>query len=104
MKCCPHKTPTLEEINPAFVGAKFFSKLDAKAGYSQLLTTFRTPIGHYCFQRLPLCVSQDIFQQRMDEILESLEGCVGIADDICIFGATEKEHDKCICTCNVLIM
>ena len=40
-----------------------------------------------------LCVSQDIFQQRMDEILESLEGCVGIAD-ICIFGATQEEHDQ----------
>ena len=104
IKRCPHKTPTLKEINPAFVGGKFFSNLDAKAGYwsvqleeeSQLLTTFRTPIGRYCFQHLPfgLCVSQDIFQQRMDEILESLEGCVGIADDICIFGATEEEHDK----------
>ena len=104
IKRCPHKMPTLEEINPAFVGAKHFNKLDAKAGYwsvqleeqSQLLTTFRTPIGRYCYQRLPfgLCVSQDIFQQRMDEILESLEGCVGIADDICIFGATQEEHDQ----------
>ena len=104
IKRCPHKMPTLEEINPAFVGAKHFSKLDAKAGYwsiqledeSQLLTTLRTPIGRYCYQRLPfgLCVSQDIFQQRMDEIiLESLEGCVGIADNICIFGATQEEHD-----------
>ena len=103
IKRCPHKMRTLEEINPAFVGAKHFSKLDAKAGYwsvqleeqSQLLTTFRTPIGRYCYQRLPfgLCVSQDIFQQRMDEILESLEGCVGIVDDICIFGATQEEHD-----------
>ena len=70
--------PTLEEINHAFLRAKHFSKLDAKAGYwsvqleeqSQLLTTFRTPIGRYCYQRLPfgLCVSQDIFQQRMDVI------------------------------------
>ena len=35
-----------------------------------------------------------MFQQRMDEILESLEGCVGIEDDICIFGATKEEHDQ----------
>ena len=63
---------------------------------SQLLTIFRTPFGRYCYQRLPfgLCVSQDVFQQRMDEILESLEGCVGIAEDICIFGATQEEHDQ----------
>ena len=95
IKRCPHKTPTLEEINPALIGAKYFSKLDAKAGYwsvpleeqSQLLTTFRTPMGRYCYQRLPfgVCISQDIFQQRMDEILGSLEGCVGIADDMCFW-------------------
>ena len=30
----------------------------------------------------------------MDEILESLEECVGIADDICIFGTTQEEHDQ----------
>ena len=29
----------------------------------------------------------------MDEILEDLDGCVGIADDVCVFGATEEEHD-----------
>ena len=104
IKRCPHKIPTLEEINPKFVGAKIFSKLDAKAGYwsvpiaeeSQLLTTFRTPIGRFCFKRLPfgLNISQDIFQQRMDEILENLEGCASIADDICVFGKTEEEHDQ----------
>ncbi|KAJ8046317.1 hypothetical protein HOLleu_04951 [Holothuria leucospilota] len=33
LKRCPHKTPTLEELNPAFSSAKYFSKLDAKAGY-----------------------------------------------------------------------
>ena len=102
IKRCPHNMPTFEEINPAFVGAKHFSKLDAKAGYwsvqmeeqSQLLT-FRTPIGRYCYQRLPfgICGSQDIFQQRMGEIV-SLEGCAGIAEDICIFGATQEEHDQ----------
>ena len=30
----------------------------------------------------------------MDEILEGLDGCVGIADDICVFGATQEEHDE----------
>ena len=104
MKRCPHKTPTLEEINPTFAGAQFFSKLDAKAGYwsvhlaekSQDLTTFRTPFGRYCFQRLPfgLCVSQDIFQQHMDRIIDGLPGCVCIADDIAIVGKTEEEHDR----------
>lgn len=33
LKRCPHKIPTLEELNPMFANAKMFSKLDAKAGY-----------------------------------------------------------------------
>ena len=33
LKRCPHKVPTLEELNPQFAGSKVFSKLDAKAGY-----------------------------------------------------------------------
>ena len=61
LKRCPHKIPTLEEINPKFTGSSVFSKMDAKAGYwsvhldepSQLLTTFQTPFGRYCWKRLP---------------------------------------------------
>lgn len=104
LKRCPHNIPTVEEITPALCKAKFFTKLDAKAGYwsvklakgCQELTTFRTPFGRYCFMRLPfgLSVSQDIFQARMDSILEKCEGCVGISDDIVIYGSTEIEHDE----------
>ncbi len=103
LKRCPHKIPTLEEINPQLAKAKYFSKMDAKAGYwsiplaeeSQELTTFRTPFGRYCFQRLPfgLSVSQDIFQQEMDRIIEQVPGSVCIADDIVVFGSSEKEHN-----------
>ena len=104
LKRCKHKIPTVEELNHRLDKAKYFSKLDAKAGYwsihldpaSQLLTTFRTPFGRYCFLRLPfgLSVSQDIFQQRMDSILEKCGGVIGIADDVAVFGQTEQEHDK----------
>ena len=82
LKRCPHPTPTVEETNPSFCKAKYFTKLDAKAGYwsvklspdSQDITTFRSPFGRYCFRRLPfgLCVSQDIFQKHMDRIVEML--------------------------------
>jgi len=105
LKRCPHKIPTLEELNPMFDGAKYFSKLDAKAGYwscklaeeSQLLTTFRSPLGQrYCFIRMPfgLNTAQDDFQRNMDEILENLQGVVGIADDVCVTGRTEEDHDQ----------
>jgi len=104
LKRCPHKIPTVEELNPEFANAKYFSKLDAKAGYwsvhlaaeSRDLTTFRTPFGRYRFLRLPfgISVSQDIFQQYMDSIISQVPGCVGIADDIAVFGETEREHDE----------
>ena len=99
-----HQAPTLDDLNHNFAYAKFFSKLDAKAGYwsikldeeSQKLTTFQTPFGRYCFQRLPfgLSVSQDIFQLEMDHLLEKCTGVCGIADDFVVYGATEVEHDR----------
>jgi hypothetical protein len=98
-----HHIPTLEELTHKFSGAKFFSKLDARSGYwsirlaesSQLLTTFNTPFGRYCFKRLPfgLSISQDVFQAAMDDGLHDLPGIVSIADDIAVFGSTEEEHD-----------
>ena len=99
-----HHTPTIEELAHKFTGATIFSKLDAKSGYwavpldpeSQILTTFNSPFGRYCFKRLPfgLKTSQDVFQHAMDEILQNLPGVVSIADDITVFGRTEKEHDE----------
>ena len=104
LKRCPHKIPTLEELNHEFAEARVFSKMDAKAGYwsihldeaSQEITTFRTPFGRYCYRRLPfgLCVSQDLFQQAMDRILARAPGCVGIADDVVVYGRDNTEHEK----------
>ena len=90
--------------NPELAKAKLFRKLDAKAGYwyvhlneeSQLLTTFRTPFGRFFWRILPfgLNVSQDIFQARMDQILEGLEGVTGIGDDVCVYGENSEDHDR----------
>ncbi len=103
-----HKVPTLEELTHKFSGAKYFSKFDAKNGYwsvkldeeSSLLTTFNSPFGRYCYKRMPfgLVMSQDVFQHKMDQILESCPGTLGIADDIAVFGRTEQEHDKNVTT------
>ena len=59
-----------------FKGSTVFSKLDSRHGYwsvvldeeSSYLTTFNRPFGRFRFTRLRcgLCVSQDIFQQKMD--------------------------------------
>ncbi len=101
LKRCPHKIPTLEELNPKFANAKVFSKLDAKAGYWSIhldeeSSRFRTPFGRYCWRRLPfgLSVSQDLFQAKMDQILEGLQGVISIADDVAVCGVDEEDHDR----------
>ena len=101
----PHyPTPTLEEITHKLAGAVLFSKLDARHGYwsvqiddeSKRLTTVNSPFGRFCFRRLPfgLNLSQDVFQERMDCILEKCPGTISIADDVSVFGGTEAEHDE----------
>ena len=99
-----HKMPALEEITYKFSRVKVFSKLDARHGYwsvvldeeSSYLTTFNTPFGRYRFLRLPfgLRVSQDIFQEKMDMIIQRCPGTLGIVDDIAVFGRDEEEHDR----------
>ena len=98
-----YKTPTMEELSHKLSGAKFFSKLDTKNGYwsvkldreSQLLTTFNSPFGRYCFQRMPFgqVMSQDVFQQRMDMIIGKCTGALALIDDVIIHGKTKEEHD-----------
>ncbi len=99
-------TRTLEEILPKLKNAKIFSKLDARSGYwnvkldkpSKLLTTFNTPFGRFCFRRLPfgLVSAQDVFQKKIDQMLENVPGVVGIADDIVVYGDSDEEHDECL--------
>ena len=98
-----HKMPTVEEVAHEFAHSHYFTKLDAHHGYwsiilnqeSSLLMTFNSPFQRYCFLQLPfgLVCSQDIFQKKMDQILEECQGCIRIADDITIHGHTEVEHD-----------
>ena len=69
---------------------------------SSLLTTFFTPYSRYCWLRLPfgLSVSPEIFQKRLNQAIEGLEGVLNIADDILIYGVGETEaiaiadHDR----------
>ena len=101
-----HKMPTMEEVAHEFAHSSFFTKLDACHGYwsivldqdSSLLTTFNSPFGRYHFLWLPfgLVCSQDIFQKKMDQILEESQGCIGITDNITVHGHTKAEHDACL--------
>nr|XP_054752483.1 uncharacterized protein LOC129258054 [Lytechinus pictus] len=101
---CHYRSMTTDEVTHKLAGAEYFSKLDAKNGYwsikldhsSSLLITFNSSFGRYRFLQMPfsLAMAQDVFQQRMDEILEGCPGTIGIADDIVVFGKSEEEHDR----------
>jgi hypothetical protein len=60
-----------------------------------MLTTFNTIFGRYRYLRLPMGISSamDLFQKKVDEIYEGLEGVVAIVDDILVYGKTRAKHD-----------
>ena len=98
-----HNSITLDDILPKLSGAKKFSKVDSTKPFfnlslmkrASLLTTFGTMYGHYCYLRVPMgaSLSSDIYQYKVDEIFEDIPKCVGIVDDIMIFGYNDQDHD-----------
>ena len=99
-----HPLPAVDQTLAQLAGARVFSKLDANSGFwqiplapeSKLLTTFITPYGRYCFNRLPFRISSapEHFQRRMSEALSSMTGTVCMMDDILVHGRTQEEHDE----------
>ena len=99
-----HMLPSVEQTLAQLGGATVFSKLDANSGFwqieltkeSSLLTTFITPFGRYCFNRLPFGITSapEYFQKRMSEILQGIEGVVCLIDDVLVYGRTQEAHDK----------
>ena len=99
-----HILPSVDHSLAQLGGAKVFTKLDANSGFwqielskeSALLTTFITPFGRFCFNRLPFGITSapEHFQKRMSEILAGLEGVVCMVDDVLVHGRTQEEHDQ----------
>ena len=98
-----HKPMTVEEIAHELAGATVYTKADALKAFLQihltheasLLTTFNSHRGQLRFLRMPFGakMSQDVFQLRMDAILEQCPGVIGIHDDMVIFGVDQEDHD-----------
>ena len=96
--------PTTEDILDKMTGATMFSKLDAASGYWQIkvdqesskLLCFNTPFGRYAFKRLPFGIhaASEIFQQKIELLLEGLEGQANVQDDIIVWGRNKEEHDR----------
>ena len=94
---------TVEEIAHKLAGATVYTKADALKAFLQihltheasLLTTFNSHRGRLRFLWMPFGakMSQDVFQLRMDAILEQCPGVIGIHDDMVIFGVDQEDHD-----------
>ena len=101
-----HILPSVDHTLAQLGGAKVFTKLDANLGFwqielskeSALLTTFITPFGRFCFNRLPfgITLAPEYFQKRMSEILSGLEGVVCMVDDELVLKKTQEGHDQCL--------
>ena len=88
--------PTMEDIATRLHGAKVCSVLDAKNGFwhvkldeeSSHLTTFHTLFRHYRWCRMPFGIisAPEVFQRRMQEVIEVLSGTEVVADDFAIVG------------------
>ena len=63
---------------------------------SQLLTTFITPFGRFCFTRFPFGITDgsEIFQEVMKDMFKDLSGIEVIIDDLLIHAPTKEEHDR----------
>ena len=100
--------PAIPQVLTKLAGSVCFSKLDASGGYWQLaleeecakLTTFITPLGRFCMTRVPFGTSSasEIFQRKMEELLEGLNGVECYQDDIIVHGRTVEEHDSILLT------
>ena len=98
-----HKPQTVEEIAHQLAGAVVFTKADALKAFLQVhlteesskLLVINTHKGRYRFKRMPFGakMSQDIFQMKMDLIMERCPGVISIHDDIVVYGVSKEDHD-----------
>ena len=94
--------PTLEDITTRLSGARVFTKLNANHGYwqiplskeNQLLTTFNSAFGKYCFMRMPFGIKSalEVFQKRMSQLFGDLPWVEMDIDDIFVWGTSQDSR------------
>ena len=64
---------------------------------TRLLTTFLTPFGRYCFNKLPFGIASapEVFQRRMSKILDGLEGILCHMDDLFSCLVVKSSREEC---------
>ena len=96
--------PLMDELFDRVQGAKYFSSIDLRDGFYQILlreedrqkTAFRTRFGSYEYTVLPmgLCNAPSTFMQLMNDTFRDLldKSVLSFLDDILIFSKTREEH------------
>ena len=105
-----YTTLTIEEKLPLLTKAKASTIIDVSKAFltivldeeSSLLATSQGPSGHHCYTRMSFGIASgpEEYQRCQHEFLNSLQGVINIADDICVFGCGNSkeeavmDHDK----------
>jgi hypothetical protein len=99
-----HNCPTVDEIALELNEAKIISKLDLKAAYNQLelhpdnrdITVFSTHIGVFRYKRLNFGIksASEIFQKRIESVIQGISNCHNISDDIIVFGINQETRSS----------
>lgn len=99
-----YPVPIIDELLDELFGAAWFSILDLRAGFHQILlkageehkTTFQTHVGHYEFRVMPfgLTGAPGTFQKATNHTLAPLlRKCVLVFfDDILVYSQTFEDH------------
>ena len=92
---------TMDDVVHRLKDAKFFAVFNTSKGFfhvpldqeSKLLTVMLTSFGIYVYNVLTMGLSNatDLFETFIHEVLQELNGCTNITNDILVYGSTYDE-------------